>query len=164
MGTFANARAFYGASAIGSPTKTNVRGNPPLGVASDNIAFDGADIFYSFLITPNDSGDVATLTVTSGAVAQTTGTPTITDAGEDFEGEALLTMVTGFAILIQRNTTNPEGTIAVASSHAENPDITIGTSTTQPPILVPLKASGTIAFTIAHSGDSVTVTVIGKSS
>jgi hypothetical protein len=45
---------------------------------------------------------VATLTYSTGDVAQTSGTPTITDAGVDFEGEDLGTIDTLYAVMVEQ--------------------------------------------------------------
>jgi hypothetical protein len=62
-----------------------------------------ADIAYSFTIAATSTSDVATLTLSSGAVAQTTGTPTISPAGggKNHEGGSLVTLVQVYAVLIE---------------------------------------------------------------
>lgn len=156
-----NGKAVYGLSATGTPARTQVSGASTIGQGQTATPFTTADIAYSFSVTSTGASDVATLTLTSGAVAQTTGTPTINDAGVDFEGETLATAVTGYAILVELNAPTG-GTIAVASSDANNPSQTLIDGGL--PLLTQLQISGTIAFTFAGTGDSFTVTVIAKSS
>lgn len=155
-----NARAIYGLTGTGTPTSTNVAGSMLIGVEQTQSAFATADIVYSFKVTGNGTNDVATLTLSSGVVAQTTGTPAITDGdGKDFEGSTLPAMVTGYAILVKSSGT----TVQVTSSFASNPDIILESASTVP-LLCPFVMNGTIDFTLADSSASVTVTVVGKSS
>lgn len=166
MGTFSDATAVYGLSAAGTPTGTNVGGTNTIGVGSTKNAITGADIAYSFKVTSTGIGDVATLTLSSGSVAQTTGTPTITDGdGKDFEGDTLTTMVTLNAVLVQRTTS--VSTVVMESSPAQLPDFqTLGDSDATATVLWEGTDTnlGTIAFTFGAPADSVTVTIIGKSS
>ena len=161
--TITSATANYGLSALSTPTGTNIANDVRIGVAPGSIAFADANIVYSFKVTATGTNDVATLTLTSGAVAQTTGTPTITDGdGKDWEGVTLPTMATGYAILIQRTTLTHE--VAVASSDIVNPAAILTDTNALTPLLSPLLVSGTVAFTLSSSGHAVVVTVIGKSS
>ena len=162
MGTISSARAIYGLNAAGTPTGTNITGTSQIGVAQTSQAFADADIAYSFKVTSTAGSDVATLTIASGLVAQTTGIPTITDGdGKDFEGETLATIVTPLAILVSYSVT-AGSEITVTSSDASNPGAELNADGI--PLLAPLNQLGTIAFDITEPGDSVTVTVIGKSS
>lgn len=70
-----------------------------------NMSWTDATIFGQFLVTATGATDVATLTFSSGAVAQTTGTPTITGAdasnGQDFEGVNHATLATLYAVMYE---------------------------------------------------------------
>ena len=167
MGTISSARAIYGLNAAGTPTGTNITGTSQIGVAQTSQAFADADIAYSFKVTSTAPGDVATLTLSTGAVAQTTGTPTITDGdGKDFEGATLPTLVTLFSFLMTRETS--EDTISVLSSSDDLPDVPEfgGGLPAHLATAIPggVTSPGTIAITFTGTGDIVTVTVIGKSS
>jgi hypothetical protein len=165
MGTFANARAVYGLHATGTPAGTNVSGTVTVGATQDETEFTDADIDYSFKVTATATSDVATLTLSTGAVAQTTGTPTIVDGdGNDFEGVALPTAVNGYAILIKRRLSESGDDINVVSSHNNNVDINMEDTAGNPPLLAPLYIDGTIAFTFSAADDWVEVTIIAKSS
>jgi len=165
MGTISRAKAHFGLTAAGAPTKTKVVGSVTIGQAQDSIDFADADIAYSFKITSTGIGDVATLTISSGAVAQTTGTPTIEDAGSDFEGETIPTMVTLYALLLQFGT-EEAGSVTISCSSGELPDFVTDLPGVIVPYLIPegTASLGTLAATFAASTDSLTVTVIGKSS
>ena len=167
MGTISSAHAIHGLNAAGTPTGTNITGTSQIGVAQTSQAFSDADIAYSFKVTSTGGGDVATLTISSGSVAQTTGTPTITDGdGNDFEGATLPTLVTLYAILIERSTS--DDTIAVSSSSDDLPDILeLGGGLAGSVMTIfdsGITSPGTVAFTFTGVGDVVTVTVLGKSS
>jgi hypothetical protein len=165
MGTMSNAVAVYGLTASGTPSGTNITGPVRIGVGQTSATFTGADIAYSFKVTATATSDVATLTLSTGAVAQTTGTPTIVDGdGNDFEGVALPTAVNGYAILIKRRLSESGDDINVVSSHNNNVDINMEDTAGNPPLLAPLYIDGTIAFTFSAADDWVEVTIIAKSS
>lgn len=163
--TLTQQRAAASLTARAARTKTNVTGTAVIG-EQIGIDFDDADIAYSFKVTSTGAGDVATLTLSSGAVAQTTGTPTISDAGTDFEGVTLSTLVTLYAILFKRTTA--AGAVAVASSSGDLPDITdlAGGAAGQVLVTYPsgITSPGTVALTMAATAESVEMVVIGKSS
>lgn len=165
MGTISNAAAVYGLTATGTPTKTNVAGALSLGVSQTPVTWPDANIAYSFKVTSTGASDVATLTISTGAVAQTTGTPTIEDASVDFEGDSLPTLSNVYAILVKAVGTLTDY-VSVNSSEVENPDFRLLESVDSPFALftnLP-SLSGTIAFTFEASGNAIEVTIIGKSS
>jgi hypothetical protein len=142
--TITSATANYGLSALSTPTGTSIANDVRIGVPPGSIAFADADIVYSFKVVAAAAGNVATLTLSSGAVAQTTGTPTITDGdGKDWEGVTLPTMVTGYAILMQRTDLTHE--VIVASSDNVNPSLRLNDGNKLMPALSHLLMSGTIA-------------------
>ena len=164
MGSVSNARAVYGLLASGSPAKVNVNGALTIGVDQTQVAFTDADIAYSFKVTSTGASDVARLDMSAGTVAQITGTPTIEDAGADFEGSSLPTLVTGYVVCV----TTP----------ADNSDVVdvqmFGAPLTGPwPPEKSIEAGGwfigtigdvyDLNFTFSASGDVVTVTILGKS-
>jgi len=116
MGQISTARVVYGLFGTGTPTDTNVSGSVTVGKSQTQLSFDTANILYSFQVTSTGASDVATLTISSGAVAQTTGTPTITDGdGKDFSGATLGTLATAYMLLVEPVTGN-DGQIRVTSS------------------------------------------------
>jgi hypothetical protein len=164
MGTISRARASVGLTASGTPTKTNVTGAVEIGVPQFTSEFTDANIAYSFKVTATGASDVATLTYSTGVVAQTTGTPTI-DGGDglDFEGATLPTMVTAYALLLTAPSTNSAAVVfsggvavlpgGVSFSHFGS-GLTVGSSA----------LSITFSSFGDPSGDTVKVTIIGKSS
>lgn len=166
--TLTNQRAGWSLQATAARTAIGTTGSAVIGVQNGSAAFTDANIAYSFKVTAVAASNKATLTVTSGAVAQTTGTPSITRRGTeidnlaavDFEGAALPTMATGYAILIEPGSSNT-GPLNIVSSEPENPTQSLDDNTTNFPLFTQLIAAGTISFELG-TGDTVTVTVIGK--
>jgi hypothetical protein len=72
-----------------------------------------ADTIYSVKITAAASSNVATLTIATGDVAQTTGSPTIVGSGEDFEGVDLGTSTKIHGIRLR---TSGSGTVTIGGS------------------------------------------------
>lgn len=164
------AKACFSLSARATPSQANVNDKQTIGVRQINgeVSFSSTapDIVYEIDITSTGSGDVATLDLTDGTVAQTTGTPTITRAdGKDFEGVATATPATGQALLTYTDA-DLTGAITQASSHASNPDRVFPASQTEVGFELSSHPtmSGTIAFTFAASGDTLHVVVLAKSS
>ena len=102
MATITKSSAQTSLSATCTPTRTNVTNSAAVGSALATKTFSDANIVYSFKVVATGSTDVATLTITTGDVAQTTGTPTISDAGVDFEGLDIGTAATLYAILVEQ--------------------------------------------------------------
>ena len=140
-----------------------------LGIPSEEgalakVVLQGADIFYIFKVTSTGASDVATLTLSSGSVAQTTGTPTIADGdGEDFEGVTLGTMATLQGIHIAAGSV-ASGTIQVADS-GNLIDVTADSDasifTAQAPNGHAI-TSQTLVITFSAAAQDVTVIVAGK--
>lgn len=164
MGIISNARLTYGLSASGTHTGTNQTGSIIVGKPQTTTNFSTADIAYSFSVTSDAASDVATLTISTGVVAQTTGTPVIADgSGKDFEGDTLTSIVTAYAMLIEPVGTTT-GTMAVLSSVTTNGiSKTFGAGATTP-LLCQIPSTGTISFTFSQADDGYKVTVLGKSS
>jgi hypothetical protein len=162
MGAITNCRAVYGLFGTGTPAGTNVTGDVTIGKSQTGLTFDDANIGYSFRVVSTGATDVATLTVSSGSVAQTTGAPTITDGdGKDFEGVTLGTLATSRMILIEPTATNT-GVLRVTSSSTTDGFDKYFPATSGRPLLCSFPASGTIAITFAATANSVKVTVFGK--
>ena len=168
MGSISNAKAIHGLTASGTPASTNVSGTVDLGPTYSRETLTGADLFYSLTITSTGASDVATLDLTDGTVAQTTGTPTITDGdGNDFEGVTLGTLASISAVHFAF-TEVAAGTIVVACDDTNLPDITASVDGHKNLTLIPAgkTLSGTdvvVTFDDATS-QSVTITVAGKTS
>lgn len=166
------AKAFFGLSARATPAGTNVLEPLTIGVRQidGEVSFADAapDIIYTITIEANAASDVATLTLSSGAVAQTTGSPVATRSdGKDFEGIATPTLVTLYGLLIRGNGEN--GYIGIASSSAQLPDLDEFADGDTDAILpwinrIGITSPGTIAFSFTHATNTVEITVLGKSS
>ena len=102
MATISKSSAQMSLPGTCTPTRTNVTNSVSVGSPLSTKNFTDANVIYSFTVTATGATDVATLTLKTGAVAQTTGTPTITDAGVDFEGEAIGTSVKVYAIQVEQ--------------------------------------------------------------
>jgi len=164
MGNIANTYSFHGLASSGTPTSTEVSGTVSLGQSQAKVVLQGADIFYIFKVTSTGASDVATLTLSSGSVAQTTGTPTIADGdGEDFEGVTLGTMATLQGIHIAAGSV-ASGTIQVADS-GNLIDVTADSDasifTAQAPNGHAI-TSQTLVITFSAAAQDVTVIVAGK--
>lgn len=164
--TITSATAQWQLSAQATPAGTNVTGPVLVGQPLANKKWTDANIVYSFKVTSAAGGNVATLTVSSGAVAQTTGSPTITDAGTDFEGITLPTLATLYGIYIEETAGKTSsaaadctiaGTLGFAGVLALIGDVATYTSQTGLPV-----TSGTVTLTFATTAVSVEVVVIGK--
>lgn len=141
-------------------------GNVGFVFQKDFLAAGNTDIGYSFRVVSTGATDVATLTHSTGVVAQTTGTPTITNgAGNDWLGNDLPLATTGAVCLvaIQAKTTNT-GTVTVAGADGlEAPSAILragGILVLAQPTQVAMGASSTMALTFSASGDQVDVWVL----
>lgn len=163
MGTISSGRAYYGLQAVGTPAGTNVSGSQSIGVESSSDTLTDADIAYSFQVTTTGVADVATLTLTSGSVAQTTGTPTIADGdGNDFEGATLATAVSIRAILIEAVSIPDTSTNSITFSAAALPDISGMVTGSKYLVIHDTTATGTMAITNSLTGAIIRVTVIAE--
>lgn len=169
--TLTGAQARWQLNAGTTPTNFNVVGPNTVGEALNTLNLTNGDIIYSVGITATGATDVATLTLSSGVCAQTTGTPTIENGGgKDFEGETLTTLVTLEAVLIQTAASETAGDITIACSNAYLPDCKFPTYAEPNALLFAcatntggITSPGTIAVTFAAIGDALGITVIGKS-
>ena len=69
--TLSGAKARFQLNATATPTGTLVTGPNVIGQGLGTASFSDADIAYSFKVTATGAADVATLTFSSGVVAQT---------------------------------------------------------------------------------------------
>ena len=159
--TLGSAIANYGLSAIGTPTGTNVANDMRIGLAPTSAGFADADIAYSFKVTATAPLDVATLTLSTGAVVQTTGTPTIDDGGTDFEGLSLPTAAFTKAILIECPTDSLDD-VTVTFTDTRFPDVALSTGDVEMSIHANNTATGTMSMSFADVGACLIVTIIGK--
>ena len=166
--TLSGAQVLYKAGAVATPTGTGVSGKPFVGQDLTPVNFSDGDVVQVFTVESTGAGDVATLDLDEGSVAQTNGTPTITDGdGKDFEGEDIA-MPTLYALLIESADGNT-GTVTVANTLVQMIDVTIRAGTNGSTFLHVVEdgldmTGYTMAMTFSAGGDSVTVTLIGKSS
>ena len=156
--------AQWALTAKGAPTRTNIGSTVTIGQALSRKEWTDADIAYSVKAECTTTSDVATVTVSSGAIAATTGSPTLTDSAVDFEGKTTATMVNIYACLVQCVT---------------NGNCTVGGGASEP-VEGELKEAGDILMFVSDDGTSVAgmevtldlnevggvfeVTIIGKSS
>ena len=164
MGTIANARASFGLQAAGTPTGTNVAGSVTIGQAQLTDQFTDADIAYSFKVDSTGSSDAVSLGLTLGAATATNGSPTITDAdGKDFEGDTLSSLTGLYGVLVRTDSDN-SGVVAITGPSIVS-GLAAGNSMIYSLATTPTSISTqALDLTFNSSGDSVTVTIIGKSS
>lgn len=161
-----------GLGAKGTPDNYGVSGTAKIGnlnVETGN--FEGprkrdyplATIGATVKITSAATSNVATLTLSSGAVAQTTGSPVILGAGVDFEGDTLASLTKLAGIRLRTKSTNT-GTVTVAgSTSGVVPAVTMGADTD---LVISFAAagktaSGTVTFTFSAASDEVHVEYLG---
>jgi hypothetical protein len=162
--TITSATANYGLSALSTPTGTNIANDVRIGSPPGSIAFADADIVYSFVVEGTGASQVATLTLSSGAVAQTTGAPSITDGdGKDWEGVTLPTMVNLYAIYYSQGDFSTD----IASDLVGLSDFNIPSGAMAMQVFPTGIAVTTKEITFSPlnvSAATTTVTIIGKSS
>lgn len=169
--TISNASAQWSLSAKATATVSQGSGSTTLGDnAIQRHTWSAADIAYTVKIKAAAAGNVATLTLTTGAVTQDTGTPdvirwtgNIADlAGEDFQGLALPTLQVLYGLRLRCPTGNG-GTVQVNASVANCPDVTLSAdSVLQLSDGGGFTAPGTLQMTFSTDDDEIEITVIGK--
>lgn len=166
-----NARATLGLTARSEMTApgTSSSERQLIGLPVTEVDFSDADIIYSAQVTATGNADAASLTLSSGVITATNDSPTITDGdGKDFEAGTLPTLVTLYAVLVTVVTGSSDG-VEVGFTHDGLPFIaeTPAPATIHYPITIPggLTGSlGTLSMVFANTGDTVTITILGKSS
>lgn len=154
-------------SATATPTGTGVSGAQTLGLGEKSRKYADANIIGIAEIASAAISNVATLTVSTGAIAQTTGSPVITDGdGKDFEGVTFPTVATlkGLRLIADPDNT---GTVTVAgTSSGKLVAVTLDADTE---VTQKFKETGlavssqTMTFTFSAAGDKVTVEFLGES-
>lgn len=137
----------------------------------DRLAVDFAltDLAYSFKVAAAAPADVATLTHSTGAVAQTTGTPTITDGdGKDWEGVTLPVAVTSlvYLVVVLAGAANTGTVTLAAGDGAESPAGILradGFLILGQPSATAVSTGSTLALTFSAIMDTATVWVFAKS-
>jgi hypothetical protein len=151
-----------------TPTGQGVGGRPTIGDSGAGTKqYPTANIISALKVVSAAGSNVATLTLSTGIVAQTTGSPVITDGdGKDLEGVTLPTLANFMGIRIRTGTGNT-GTVAVAgASNSKLPAITLDNDAE---VAVGVRAAGvtlsgaTLTFTFSAAGDEVIVEYLGKS-
>lgn len=161
-----SATATLGLTARVTPSGTSVSGVPSIGdPVPSAVNYTTANVAYACMVAAAAAANVATLTLTSGVVAQTTGSPVITDGdGKDIEGNTFTAMAKLMALRITAPSTNTSA-VSFAGSSQVVPDVDLSPGSD---MVVALPVAGvtatgiTLAATFATLGDSVTITVIGK--
>lgn len=163
--TLENVLVALGVTADAAPTKTNIVNSVAVGQPRSQQRFTDADIAYSFKVTADAVDDLATLTLSTGAVVQTNGTPTLTDTGEDFEGGSLPTMVTLYAILVEMTVV---GTVNVAGTQGADEKLRGSLEGVGDELRIVHPGGttnlGTLTLEFTEGTGEVVVTVFGKSS
>ena len=166
MATIDNAVAIYGLNSAASPSYNNLSASGTLGITQQKNSLTDADIGYSFLITSDAAGNVASLNLGSGVVSQTTGSPTIKDGdGKDFDGETLATMVNLQGLLIVSSDVN-SGVITVtdANNSLIDTQFSVNNEVYQRSIPSGVTITGnSVDFTFSTSSQTVSVIIFGKS-
>jgi hypothetical protein len=150
-------------TSLGASGKTAL-GGTITGYPAATVTYSGCDSAYSSGVAAAAIGDVATLTLSSGVIAQTTGTPVITDGdGKDWEGNTIPTLTKLMAIRIRAAAENAAA-VALNGSSALLPDMDLHPGAD---IQLRLPAAGhalsgaTLAFTFATIGDAIVIDVLG---
>lgn len=169
--TLTNQRAGWSLQATAARTAIGTTGSAVIGVQNGAAAFTDANIAHSFKVTAAAVGNIATLTFSSGAVAQTTGSPSVTRrgaetnnlAGTDFEGAALPTLATLYGVMLSGSSGNSD-LIEVNTSDGLIVDAFLypGGNVFWHDLTGLAITTETIQFTFGSIGDIITVTVIGK--
>ncbi len=151
-----------------TPVGTGASGSATLGFGELTRRYATATILGIFKVVSAAISNVATLTLSTGAVAQTTGTPTITDGdGKDFEGITFPTMAKCQAVRIITPATNT-GTVTIGgSSSGRLPAVTLDADSEvvlKLPVAGLTIAAQTLTATFSAAADEVTVEFIGFNS
>ena len=149
-----------GLRARGTFTNTNVTGSLAVGSVTTHALTD-ATVGYGIKITAAAASNVATLTFTSGDVAQTTGSPVIEGSGVDFEGNDLGTLTKVHGIRIR---TSGSGTVTLAGSATAMLDSMVLTSGSDIVQKFPsgLTTPGTLALTFSATGGIAEIEVLAE--
>lgn len=153
-------------SARSRSTQEGTSGTQDIGVRIARIL--DADIAYCFKVTAAANGNIATLTQSTGNVAQTTGVPVITDGdGKDWEGNVLDldTASAILAVLVVANDANVGTVTLAASDGAESPAGILkagGAILLLQPNATAVGAASTLAATLSALGDSVKTWVYSR--
>ena len=160
MSTISKSSAQVSLTATCTPTRTNVSNSAAVGSALSTKSFSDANIVYSFKVVAAAATDIATLTIASGDVAQTNGSPVISDAGVDFEGLDIGTAATLYAILVEQLV---DGDMAIDGAFTEFNGLA-KTGDKALWLYTDGKALGseTLILDLNATGVSAKVTVIGK--
>ena len=123
------------------------------------------DVVGAFKVTSAAIGNVATLTVSSGAVAQTTGVPVIDGSAVDFQGDARATSTKLMGIRVRTPSTNT-GTVTLAGASSGLLPAMVLQADSE--VIVKLPAAGlahttaTQSYTFSAAADQVHVEYLAK--
>lgn len=160
--TISKSSAQMSLSATCTPTRTDVSNSAAVGSALSTKSFSDANIVFSINVIATGATDVATLTYYTAVMAQTTGTPTISDSAVDFEGNSAAGIAKIYAVQVEQLV---DGDMAIAGTWT----MMNGMLKTGDKVLwvwddgLTLAGSGdSLVLDLNASGVSVTVTVVGK--
>jgi len=171
MGTISSARSVYGLEAVGRATKLGVVGAIKLGDTSSAPNYPDADIFYSVSIESTALSGEAVLNIGSGVLGSLSDVTTEGGDGNDFEGEALPTLTTLYALSIERASDNPlDDAITITPQLGNLPTVVFDETTVGihsfifPDGITVSGAEDEALIEFDGNGDKVIITVCGKSS
>ena len=133
------------------------------------VDFALANVAYSFKVAAAAPADVATLTHSAGVVAQTTGSPVITDGdGKDWEGVTLPVAVTSlvYLVVVVAGAANTGTVTLAAGDGAESPAGILradGFLILGQPGATAVSTGSTLGLTFSAATDTATVFVFAKS-
>lgn len=166
-----NQKAVFGLSARSEMTAPGAPSGELqlIGVPSTEVNFADADIIYSFKVTSNAANDVALIDIETGVFTADTGSPTSEDAdGKDFEGTTLPAMVNCLGIAAYVPSANTGYVYAeVGIEYVEKFYGSSGDSAVKAWPAGRAIVNNTfeeLALSFSAGGDSIFVTIIGKSS
>ena len=124
-----------------------------------------ANIIYAIKATAAAASNVATLTLSTGVCAQTTGSPVILRSGVDMQGNALPTTAKIHGIRLTAPAANAAAVAIGGSSSGLLPALNLQPGAT---LLIDFKAAGntvgasTLSATFATLSDAITIEVLGQ--
>ena len=153
----------HGLQAVVTPVAPS--GNKATIGSTTQVSKPLANVIYSVKATAAAASNVATLTISSGVCAQTTGSPVILRSGKDMQGTGLPTTAKIHGIRLIAPATNAAAVAIGGSSAGLLPAFNFQPGST---LLLDFPAAGTtigastLAATFATTSDSLTIEVLGQ--
>ena len=153
----------HGLQAVVTPAAPS--GNKATLGSTTQVSHPLANVIYAIKATAAAASNVATLTISSGVCAQTTGSPVILRSGVDMQGTALPTTAKIHGIRLTAPAANTSAVAIGGSSAGLLPALNLQPGAA---ILIDFPAAGTtiststLAATFATTGDNITIEVLGQ--